>query len=103
MVVRKKFVRNFRKKNQQDPVKQKRSKKLDMRKTDEFNFLLGKIVDPLPESVKGAIKGSVYSIASKQGTKEVKDYISKKHSEGIIDNDTEKKLMDLVADYTKYR
>lgn len=81
----------------------KKSKKLDMRKSEEFNYMLGRAVDGLPESVKGAIRGSIYSIASKKGAKEAKDFIGKKHDEGLIDGNTQKKLVDLVFDYSKYR
>ncbi|MEM0155578.1 MAG: hypothetical protein QW597_03120 [Thermoplasmataceae archaeon] len=81
----------------------KRVKRLDMRKTDEFNFMLGKIVEELPDSIRGAIRGSIYSIASKKGTKEAKDFISKKHQEGIIGDKMEQKLIDLVFDYSKFR
>lgn len=83
--------------------KVKKSKKLDMRKTEEFNFMLGRIVEELPDSIRGAIRGSIYSIASKKGAKEAKDFISKKHEEGLIDAPTQKKLMDLLYDYSKYR
>lgn len=81
----------------------KRSRRLDMRKTEEFNFMLNKIVEDLPDSVRGAIKGSLYSIASKQGTKEARDYITKKFDEGFIDDSTQRKLYDLIADYSKVR
>ncbi|EQD48815.1 hypothetical protein B1B_11905 [mine drainage metagenome] len=88
--------------NQYDQTTE-RIKKLDMRKEEEFRFLLSKIIETLPDSVRGAIKGSVYSIASKKSTKEAKDYIMKKKEEGVIDSKTEKKLIDLVFDYSKYR
>ena len=81
----------------------KRSRRLDMRKTEEFNFMLNKIVEELPDSVRGAIKGSLYSIASKQGTKEARDFITKKFDEGFIDDSTQRKLYDLLADYSKVR
>ncbi len=80
-----------------------RIKKLDMGRIDEFSFILSRTVESLPDSIRGQIKGSVYAIASKQGVKEAKDYIVKKKSEGIIDNSMEKKLLDLVYDYSKYR
>ncbi|MGC8515250.1 MAG: hypothetical protein ACP5OC_03835 [Thermoplasmata archaeon] len=88
--------------NQYDQVSE-RIKKLDMRKEEEFRFLLSKIIETLPDSVRGAIKGSVYSIAAKRGTKEAKEFIIKKKDEGVIDAKTEKKLIDLVFDYSKYR
>ena len=78
-------------------------KKLDMGRIEEFSFILSRTLESLPDSIRGQIKGSVYAIASKKGVKEAKDYILKKHSEGIIDNSMEKKLLDLVYDYSKYR
>lgn len=81
---------------------QPRSKKLDMRRTDEFQFLLSKAVESLPESVRGAIKGGIYSLASRRGSKEAKEYVIQKHTEGIIDANLEKKLIDLIFDYSKY-
>lgn len=81
----------------------KKSRRLDMRKTEEFNFMLGKIVEELPDSVRGAVKGSLYSIASKKGTREARDYIMKIRTDGIIDEDMQKRLLDLLADYSKFR
>ena len=81
----------------------KKAKKLDMRKTEEFNFMLGRTVEDLPDSVRGAVKGSLYSIASKQGTKEAKEYILKIKNDGIIDDHMQKRLLDLLADYSKFR
>ena len=81
---------------------QQRSKKLDMRRTDEFQYLLSRAVESLPDSIRGAVKGSIYSIASKRGSKEAKDYIQQKRQEGVIDSTLEKKLVDLLFDYSKY-
>lgn len=91
-------MRNIREERQKS-----KAKRLDMRKSDEFNYMLGKAVEDLPESTKGAIRGSIYAIVSKKGTKEAKDFIGKKHSEGLIDNQTQKRLLDLIFDYSKYR
>ncbi len=74
-----------------------------MRKTEEFNFMLNKIVEELPDSIRGAVKGGLYSIASKQGTKEAREYISKIYEDGVIDDSTQKKLYNLIADYSKVR
>ena len=74
-----------------------------MRKTEEFNFMLNSIVEELPDSVRGAIKGSLYSIASKQGYKEAKEYLSSQHEEGTIDEGTQRKLNDLLSEYCKVR
>ncbi len=76
-------------------------KKLDMRKNDEFNHMLGNIVNDLPDGVRGAIKGSIYSIISKQGTKEAKEFIAKKKYDGVISGQMEKDLINLIYDYSK--
>ncbi|KAA8922762.1 MAG: hypothetical protein F6Q11_03100 [Thermoplasma sp.] len=81
----------------------KREKKLDMRRSEEFGYMLGKAVEGLPDSVRGAIRGSIYSLASKKGIKEAKEFIGKKYQEGVIDYDTQKKLINLIYDYSKYR
>lgn len=81
----------------------KRIKKLDMGRNDEFQYLLSQKVNVLPESVRGAVKGSIYSIASKRGVKEAKEYIQKKNQEGIISSDLGKDLIDLVFHYSKYQ
>ncbi|MCL4337070.1 MAG: hypothetical protein M1129_02025 [Candidatus Thermoplasmatota archaeon] len=96
--------RNYNKVNtQRNNTETRRSRRLDMRKTEEFNYMLNKIVEELPDSVRGAIKGGLYSIASKQGTKEAREYISKIFDEGIIDDSTQKKLYNLIGDYSKVR
>lgn len=92
---------SFKVNTQRNNKESKRSRRLDMRKTEEFNYMLNKIVEELPDSVRGAIKGGLYSIASKQGTKEAREYISKKFEEGIIDDSTQKRLYNLIADYSK--
>jgi hypothetical protein len=88
--------------NQPEPTG-KKVRKLDMRKSEEFNFMLGKAVQDLPDSVRGAVMGGIYSIASKKGIKEARDYILKKQEEGSIDEDTKKKLLDLIANYSRNR
>ncbi|MEM0158123.1 MAG: hypothetical protein QW812_01255 [Thermoplasmataceae archaeon] len=82
---------------------EKKTRKLDMRKNEEFNFMLGKAVESLPDSVRGALKGSIYSIASKRSMKEARDFVNKKKDEGVIDEEMRRKLIDLLSDYSKFR
>ena len=100
-------VNQYRKRNyrfeRKEQVRPKRIKKLNMRKSDEFNYMLGKIVEELPDSIRGSIMGSVYSIASKRGAREAKDFILKKGEEGVISEEVQRKLSDLVFDYSTYR
>lgn len=81
----------------------KRIKKLDMGRNDEFQYLLSQMVDTLPESVRGAVKGSIYAIASRKGAKEAKEYIQKKNQEGVLPSGMGKDLIELVFQYSKYQ
>ncbi|HIH60989.1 MAG TPA: hypothetical protein HA269_02430 [Ferroplasma sp.] len=74
-----------------------------MRREDEFNYMLGTILKDLPDSVRGALRGSIYSITSKKGIKDAKDYIIKKKEDGTINEKMEKNLIDLIYSYSKYR
>ncbi len=78
-------------------------RKLNMRKNEEFRFLLGKCLKDLPESVRGGVIGSVYAKAAKNGVLEARDYVLVKKNEGIIDESTSKRLIDLIYDYSTYR
>lgn len=73
-----------------------------MRRDYEFKYLLGQIVTELPENMRGTIKGTVYSKASKIGIKEAKDYILMKKDEGFLDEEIVKKIIDLLYRYSKY-
>lgn len=89
--------------NTDDNGTRKKMRKLNMRKNEEFRFLLGKYLRNLPESVRGSVIGSVYAKASKSGINEAREYIIIKKNEGIIDDITSKKLIDLIYDYSIFR
>ncbi len=74
-----------------------------MRKDYEFRYLLGQILKDLPEGVQGSMKGTIYAKASNIGIKEARDFILKKKEEGVIDELTAKKLIDLLYKYSVYR
>lgn len=78
-------------------------RKLDMRRDYEFRYLLGQLLKDLPEGVQGALKGSIYAKASNMGIREARDYILKKKEEGVIDEGTSRKLIDLLYKYSVYR
>jgi len=78
-------------------------RKLNMRKNEEFRFLLMKCLKDLPESVRGGVIGSVYAKAAKNGVLEARDYVLVKKNEGIIDDTVSKQLIDLIYDYSTYR
>jgi hypothetical protein len=81
----------------------KRIKKLDMRKSEEFNFMLSKAVESLPYSIRGSITGGIYAIASRQGISEARDFVIKKKEEGVLDEGTQKQIWNLLNDYSTYR
>lgn len=76
---------------------------MNMRKDYEFRYLLGQILKDLPEGVQGSMKGTIYAKASNIGIKEARDFILKKKEEGVIDEPTAKKLIDLLYKYSVYR
>ncbi|MEM4125777.1 MAG: hypothetical protein QXR66_03915, partial [Thermoplasmatales archaeon] len=82
---------------------QKKLRKLNMRKNEEFRFLLGKYLKDLPESVRGSIFGSIYAKAAKNGVVEARNYVLVKRKEGLIDEETSRKLIDLLYDYSTFR
>ena len=81
----------------------KRIKKLDMRKSEEFNFMLSKAVEALPDGIRGSIAGGIYAIASRTGISEARDFVVKKREEGVIDEGTQKQIWILLNDYSTYR
>ncbi len=89
--------------NQNGIETKRKLRKLNMRKNEEFRFLLGKCLKDLPESVRGGVIGSVYAKAAKNGVLEARDFVLVKKNEGIIDDSTSKRLIDLIYDYSTFR
>ncbi|MEM1725308.1 MAG: hypothetical protein QXW71_06040 [Thermoplasmata archaeon] len=77
-------------------------RKLDMSKNTEFRYLLKELLNSLPENMRGAVFGAIYSKASKKDIKDARDYILKIKNAGLIDENLSKKLIDLLYDYSKY-
>ncbi|MEL9998901.1 MAG: hypothetical protein QXG55_03260 [Thermoplasmata archaeon] len=77
-------------------------RKLDMSKNTEFRYLLKELLNSLPENMRGAVFGAIYSKASKKDIKDARDYILKIKNDGLIDENLSKKLIDLLYDYSKY-
>jgi hypothetical protein len=82
---------------------QKKLRKLNMRKNEEFRYLLNKSLQDLPESLKGSVFGAVYAKASKNGIIDARDYIILKKNEGVIDEMVSRKLIDLLYSYSTFR
>ena len=73
-----------------------------MSKNTEFRYLLKELLNSLPENMRGAVFGAIYSKASKKDIKDARDYILKIKNDGLIDENLSKKLIDLLYDYSKY-
>ncbi|MBD6955592.1 MAG: hypothetical protein ACP5G5_02920 [Thermoplasmata archaeon] len=77
-------------------------RKLDMSRNTEFRYLLKELLSQLPENMRGAVFGAIYSKASKKDIREARDYILKMKNEGIIDDELARRLIDLIFNYSKY-
>ena len=73
-----------------------------MSKNTEFRYLLKELLNSLPENMRGAVFGAIYSKASKKDIKDARDYILKIKNDGLIDENLSKKIIDLLYDYSKY-
>ncbi|MFP3300686.1 MAG: hypothetical protein RXN92_06410 [Thermoplasmatales archaeon] len=81
----------------------KKIKMLDMTKNDEFRYLLEKTLKELPDSLRGSLFGTIYAKASKFGINSAREYVIEKRKEGVIDEATSRKLIDLLFEYSTYR
>lgn len=81
----------------------KKNRKLDMHKTPEFTYLTNKVLESLPENVRGSISGSIYAKASRLGINDAKEFILKKKQEGILTDVMAESLINLLFRYSKYR
>lgn len=81
----------------------KKNRKLDMHRSPEFTYMLNKVLEPLPENVRGSISGSIYAKASKLGVNEAKEFILKKKQEGVLNAEMSENLINMLFRYSKYR
>lgn len=81
----------------------KKNRKLDMHRSPEFTYMTNKILETLPENVRGSISGSIYAKASRIGINDAKDFIVKKIQEGILTDAMAENLINLLFRYSKYR
>ncbi len=84
-------------------VQSERKRMLHMGKQDEFSFQLGELLKDVPEEIRGQLKGRIYTIASKQGIREAKEYVYSKAEEGVISRHLAKRIVDLLYSYSRYR
>ncbi|HOP08739.1 MAG TPA: hypothetical protein PK718_01840 [Candidatus Methanofastidiosa archaeon] len=95
------YKKNFRKPD----IKKKSKRKpcLSMRNMDDFKFKLAQILKEIDEKNYAQVSGMIYAKASRQDIKEAKNYISDKEKEGVIPEETAKKLNRLLSRYSTYR
>jgi len=83
--------------------KSKRKPCLNMRHMDDFKFKLEQILNEIEVKNLAQVKGMIYAKASKQDIREAKNYIFDKEKEGVIPEETAKKLNRLLSRYSTYR
>lgn len=93
--------RDNRYENQEE--RKKKVKKLDMKKSEEFNFMLNKALANISENLRGSIAGSIYSMSSRHGINMAKEFVIKKKEEGLLNEENVKKIMNLLNEYSIYR
>ena len=76
---------------------------MDLRRTIEFKYALSKVLDGLPESVTGTLKGSIYAKADREDMDTALEFINSKVEDNTIDKETAKELTKLVKRYSTYR
>ena len=77
---------------------------LDMGRVKYFLFDLNDILEKIPDdSVRGTLKGNIYSKASKNSIWDAREYIERMASEGVIPSDIKEKLILLLRRYTRRR
>ncbi|MFQ6087934.1 MAG: hypothetical protein ACE5K0_03415 [Candidatus Methanofastidiosia archaeon] len=81
----------------------RRIRKLNMRRLDDFKWELSVILREVAEENVGAIRGAIYTKASKIGVKEAKQFIREKEEEGLITSETARKLTGLLTKYSVFR
>ena len=74
-----------------------------MRRTIEFKFEMSKILEDLPETITGTLKGSVYAKADKMEQVVAIEFIESKVIDKTIDVETGESLARLVRKYCTYR
>ncbi|MGP6220533.1 hypothetical protein [Caldiplasma sukawensis] len=83
--------------------RKKRVKKLDMKRSEEFNFMLNKALTNVAESLRGSLAGSIYSMSSRHGINMAKEFVIKKKEEGLLNEENVRKIMNLLNEYSIYR
>ena len=80
-----------------------KKRRLNLRRTIEFKFEMSKILEDLPETITGTLKGSIYAKADKMDQNVAIEFIELKVEEKVIDAETGENLARLVRKYCTYR
>lgn len=88
---------------QKPTTKTKRKPCLNMHRIDDFKYDLSQLLADIDERYYAQVKGMIYTKATRQDVREAKTYIAEKEEEGIIPNETAKKLVRLLSRFSTYR
>ncbi|MEW5936371.1 MAG: hypothetical protein AB1665_00940 [Candidatus Thermoplasmatota archaeon] len=80
-----------------------KKRRLNLRRLNEFKWLLNEILSVLPENVRGTLRGSIIAKADKIDVQAAIEFIQQKEAEGLIERDIAERLCSHVMRYTTYR
>ena len=80
-----------------------KKRRLNLRRTIEFKFELSKVLEGLPDTITGTLKGSIYAKADREDQNAALDFIASKVEDKTIDKETAEELSRLVRKYCTYR
>jgi len=84
-------------------VQTPKKRRLNLRRTIEFKFEMDKLLQDLPETITGTLKGSIYAKADKMDQNVAIEFIESKVEDKTIDEETAESLSRLVRKYCTYR
>ena len=76
---------------------------MDLRRTIEFKYALSKVLDGLPDTITGTLKGSIYAKADREDMDSALDFINAKVEDKIISEETGAELAKLLKKFCVYR
>ena len=69
----------------------------------EFKYELDKILEGLPDTITGTMKGSIIAKADKMDMDAAMDFIDQKTDDGTIDDETHDRLYKLLKYFCVFR